>query len=190
MARRKQVALDVPATVVEATELLGEYVALERAMLQERLATAIVVERFEAESAARLAEMAGPQEERFRALKAWWEAGAAGGSKTRSTEIAGARIGIRLTPPKVKFARGIKADAVVAWLGKLRWPRKKDFLRTKVELDKQAVIKAVQAEPAVKAKFADRLSVVQTDEFFIDAGLDEDAMRKALVEGGAEGGAQ
>lgn len=69
---------------------------------------------------------------------------------------------------------------MVAWLRDLRWARAKDFLRTKVDLDRQAVIKAVQADEEIAAQFAAHLTVEQVDEFFIDTGLDEEELKKAL----------
>jgi len=103
----------------------------------------------------------------------------------RSAELAGTTLGIRLSPPRVKLGKGLKDSAMVATLKGLRWTRVKDFLRTKTELDKPAIIKAVQAEEDVKTTFANHgLTVVQVDEFFIDTGIDEDAMRKELAAAG------
>lgn len=186
MSRRKQEALEVPASETEAMELLRSYCDGEHAIMALRLSAegemgAIARRRDDA-----LAVIAVEQDKRFRSLKAWWEAG---GSKlagrARSIELTGIRIGLRLTPPKVKFARGVNALAVVEWLKGLRWARKKDFLRTKTELDRQAVIKAALADKAIAATFEQKLTIVQDDEFFIDAGLDEEAMRKAMVAGDA-----
>lgn len=124
-----------------------------------------------------------PRSSRFASLKAWWEAGGRDiANGLRSTELAGAKIGIRMTPPKVKFGKGIKAEAIVTWLRGVRWSRAKEFFRTKYELDKPAVIKGVQADETVRDTFkAQGVTVGQDDEFFIDAGLDEDAMRAAIA---------
>lgn len=64
----------------------------------------------------------------------------------------------------MKLKRGVKAADVVAWLRSIRWARAKDFLRTRVDLDRAAVIKAVQ-----------------TDEFFINTGIEEEELRKELA---------
>lgn len=140
------------------------------------------MDRIKAQRDARLRELDVQASDLFAGLKAWWEAvGKAELAKgKRSAKLAGAKIGIRLTTPAVKMKRGVKLGDVVAWLKDLPFPRARDFLRTKTELDKQAVIKAVHADADAEAiaLFSARLSVIQTDEFFIDCGLDEDALRK------------
>lgn len=182
MARRKGQVLDVPETAEEARAVMVDYIGDERGALRVALHYEMAIDKLKAERDAVLAGIEAAQKPRFAALKAWWEAGGhkALGDTGRSSQLAGAKIGIRLTPPKVKFPRGIMAEGVVAWLKGLRWSDKVKFLRTKTELDKQAVIKAVLADAQIAARFAGMLTVEQTDEFFIDAGLDEDAMRKAL----------
>lgn len=184
MARRKQAALDVPETAEEARAVMVGYIQNERAILMLRVHAEMAIDKIAVERDEAVAELAAANGESFLQLKAWWEAGGAKalGDKGRSSQLAGAKIGIRLTPPKVKFARGIKADRVVTWLQGLWGPDAGKFLRTKTELDKQAVIKAVQADQHVADCFAEMLTVLQSNEFFIDAGLDEDAMRKALAE--------
>lgn len=187
MTRRKKAALDVPASEDEAITLVGSYTADEREALRLRLFADELIAATKEERDRRIAEIETRQKVRFAQLRAWWEAAghqtAKGGR--RSAEIAGATLGIRLSPPKVKLCKGLKDSALVATLKGLRWARVKDFLRTKVELDKPAIIKAVQAEEEVKVKFANHgLTVVQVDEFFIDTGLDEDAIRKELTAAG------
>jgi phage host-nuclease inhibitor protein Gam len=75
------------------------------------------------------------------------------------------------TPPSLKTERKVTFKEVLEWLTKLRWNRTKEFVRTKVELDKEAISKAMRSEPAVAKKFEGRLRVYQADEFFIDTGL-------------------
>lgn len=183
MARRKQEAAPAPADIAEATLMIGEFVAIERDIALEKLAAAAAIDKIEAQRDARLAELQGQAKPLFSGLKAWWEAGGKDevAKGKRSAALAGAKIGIRLTPPKVKLKRGLSAANVVDWLGRVRWIRAKEFLRTKTDLDKQAVIKAVQADEAVAAVFAEILTVQQADEFFIDTGLDEDELKKELA---------
>lgn len=160
--------------------MLAEYVGIEREKALERLAAEEQIDRIKERLDRHLADLDARAKPLFAGLKAWWEA--AGRHELakgrRSAELGGAKIGIRLTPPAVKFSRGVKAADVVAWLRDLRWARAKDFLRTKIDLDRQAVIKAVQADEEVAARFADRLKVEQVDEFFIDTGLDEEELKK------------
>lgn len=185
MARRKQEALDVPASAEEARELIALYVNGDRLMLQARLTYERRIDELKGERDALLARAAQDQTRLFAAIKAWWEAGgkkAAG--RGRSAEIAGAKLGVRLTPPAVKLARGIKPEAVIAWLKRWTGSAAKGMIRTKVELDKPGIIKAAQAEDWVRAKLADGgVTVVQTDEFFIDTGLDPDAIRAEISQG-------
>lgn len=183
MARCKDTAHPVPQTQEEAIALLRDYIDLDRRILTLRLSAGKEIDRIKASRDQAIALLQEDQAGWFAALKAWWEAG---GKKTagrgRSAELAGAKIGIRLTPPKVKFQRGTKVDAVLAWLAGLRWKRAAEFRRTKVELDKPAIIKGVQADEHVRAMFADAgVTVVQDDEFFIDSGLDEEAVQKELA---------
>jgi phage host-nuclease inhibitor protein Gam len=183
MPRRKDTAAPAPANADEALLMIGQYVELDRDRLLERLSAEAVIDAIKLTRDARLRDLEAEAAPLFAGLKAWWEAGGkdALAKGKRSADIGGAKIGIRLTPPAVKFKRGVKIGDVVEWLGSLRWARAKDFLRTKTELDKQAVIKAVQADARTAETFADRLTIEQIDEFFIDSGLDEDALKKDLA---------
>lgn len=89
MSRRKKTSIIAPSNASEATLMIGEFTAIERERLLERLAAEEAIDR-------------------------------------------------------IKLQRDEKLGDVVSWLSGLRWARAKDFLRTKIELDKQAVIKAVQ----------------------------------------------
>lgn len=180
MPRRKNIAVNAPSDAAEATLMIGEYVQIERDKALERLAAEDAIDRIKQQRDERLSELEAQAADLFAGLKAWWETSGKEqlAKGKRSAEIGGAKIGIRLTPPAVKPKRGVKLGDVVTWLQGLRWTRAKDFLRTKTELDKQAVIKAVQADEEIAARFAAHLTVEQTDEFFIDTGLDEDALRQ------------
>ena len=147
MGRKKQAALDVPGSAEEAALLAAEYVSIEREALKLRVGTEIAIDMVKVDRDRALAAMLAGQPERFAALKAWWEAGGkvlAG--KRRSAELAGAQIGIRTTPHSVKFAKGVKAAAIVTWLREHRWSRAKEFLRAKYELDKEAIIKVARED--------------------------------------------
>lgn len=180
--RRRKTALEVPATLEGATELLGLYVQGERQTLVIRLAAQVMLDAINQERDAELAKLQQLQSVRFLSLKAWWEvAGREVWKDRRSADVAGAKIGIRLAPPKVKLPRGLKAQDVVDWLRSIRWARAKEFLRVKVEFDKQALIKAHGADEAVRRVFSRKgIGVAQEDEFFIDANLDEEAIRASI----------
>jgi phage host-nuclease inhibitor protein Gam len=185
MARRKAAALDVPGSQAEALALVADYVTADRRALELRLGYEVQIDRLKAERDAVLALITEEQAGRFARLKAWWEAGGQDlAGKKRSAELAGATLGVRLTPKAVKFSRGIKVETIVEWLKQTRWAGSLRFLRTKVEFDKQELIAAVTSDPSSKAiaeAFANRgVTVVQTDEFFIDTQLDEAAIRTRL----------
>lgn len=183
MPRRKKEAVYVPANLAEATTMIEEFVALERKDALERLAAEAVIDKAKAQRDTALAEIKAEMEPLFAGLKAWWEAGGKDevAKGKRSAEIANAKIGVRTGMPTVKFARKVKVGDVVSWLGGLRWTRAKDFLRTKISLDKEAVIKAVRADPAIAKRFEEKLTVDQSDEFFIDTGLDQEALKKEFA---------
>lgn len=181
MARRKQAALTVPASQSEAIALLAEYRAAERRALELRLGYELQIDKFKTERDQVLALIAADQAPRFAALKAWWEAGGKElAGKRRSAELAGATLGIRLTPPAVKFAKGINAGRIVDWLGRVVGGTA--FLRTKVELDKPAIIKVLSEDGPMAEPLSNQgVTVIQTDEFFIDTQLDERAIRTELA---------
>lgn len=181
MARRKQVALaDVPQTTEEAIALLDAYRQTERTNLTDQIVADALITETKTQLAQRMAEREPAQKARFAALKAWWEAGGKDmAGKKRSAELAGATIGVRLSTPSVKFAKGWNAKKALEWLGGLRWSKARTFKRTKVELDKQAIIKAI-GEADVEKTFRSVLTVVQTDEFFVDTGLDEASIAAEL----------
>lgn len=180
MARRKAQAIDVPATLDEARALAAAYVTAERRIVEARLVAEQVIDQVKSERDALIALVSADQPGRFASLKAWWEAG--GGEiagKGRSAELAGAKIGIRRTTPKVKFRRGTKVETVVSWLGRVVGGA--DFLRTKIELDKEAVIKAMRSEgPMAEPLTEQGVFVDQTDEFFIDADLEAQVIVKEI----------
>ena len=185
MKRRKASAAPAPTSAAEATLMIGAFVQIERDKALERLAAEAAIDRIKQQRDCALRELEDEAAPLFAGIKAWWEAGGKDelAKGKRSAEIGGAKIGIRLTPPAVRFKRGVKIGDVVTWLGSLRWARAKDFLRTKIDLDRQAVIKAVQTDAALAEKFAGHLSVEQADEFFIDTGLDDDDLRAEMAAG-------
>ncbi|MEM6265881.1 MAG: host-nuclease inhibitor Gam family protein [Pseudomonadota bacterium] len=184
MARRKQQSVAVPASEAEAIGMIGDYIKLERRRAVEELSAEAAIDQVKRKRDEELAQIDEEAKELFSGLKSWWEAGGADLLRKgrRSAEIANAKIGLRLTPPAVKLKRKVKLADVVAWLRKLRWSRKSEFLRIKVSLDKEAVIKAAQAEPDIAKTFENYLSVDQVDEFFIDTKIDRDAIKKEIAE--------
>lgn len=186
MSRRKAESIHVPADRAEAEEMLAEYVALERKQMAARLITQTVIDAAKEELSDRLRELETERKGLFAGLKAFWEAGGAKelAGRNRSADVNGAKIGIRKPPPSLKFPRGVKAADIVAWLGSLRLAGKAKWMRTpKTQLDKQAVIKTMGEGGSYAEMFEKKgLTLDQTDEFFIDAGLDEEAMKKEITD--------
>ena len=180
MARRKSHSLDLPADRAEAELMVSEYTAIERDRLLEELAADEAIGLIRKSLAERRSELDAQAKPLFDGLSAWWQAG--GNEEVakgkRSGALGAVTIGIRLTPPSLKTERKVTFKEVLEWLTGLRWSRAKDFIRTKVELDKEAIGKAMRTEPAVAKKFEGRLRLHQADEFFIDTGLDAETLRK------------
>lgn len=119
----------------------------------------------------------------FAGLRAWWAANSAEltKGKRRSIELGPVTLGERTGMPKLKLPKGMKAEAAIAWLKGLRWAGARGFIRTKEELDKEALIKALRTPAdapadaqAARKVFSDReFEVVQVEEFFIRTGEPE-----------------
>jgi len=183
MSRRKTETVHVPSDAAEAAEMLAEYVDLDRQRMIERLAAETAIDRVKAQRDEALREIEAEAKPLCAGIKSWWESGGCDevAKGKRSAELANAKIGIRLGMPQVKFVRKVKAGDVVDWLRGLRWTKASTFLRTRITLDKEAVIKAIRTDPKTAETFAEHLSVEQAEEFFIDTGLDEDALRKEIA---------
>lgn len=181
MARTKAPALVVPLSLAEATDLTAQYVKAERWAMQVRLETEQLIDRVKANRDQTIAAITAHQVSRFAALKAWWEAGGRDlAGKRRSAELAGATLGVRLSTPKVKFAKGTTAELLIDWLGRVVGGS--GYLRQKVELDKLAIIKALSEDAPLAGPLGEQgVSLTQSDEFFIDSGLDAPAVAKEVL---------
>lgn len=179
MSRRKDETVHVPGDRAEAEQMIAEYTEIERSKMLEELAADEAIGQVKVYRSQRLSELEAEAKPLFDGLKAWWETGGKDevAGRKRSAELGSATIGVRLTPPSLKTERKVTFKTVLEWLGSLRWARKKDFLRVKIELDKEAISKAIRNEPPIAEKFKGRLRVDQVDEFFIDTGLDAEALK-------------
>lgn len=178
-ARRKQEAVDVPSSI-EAAVLLRDYV------VQEHYASAVngrsdaAIAAIKASRDAELKDIEAKQSTQFVRLKAWWEAKGKDEAKgKRSMEFDDVQIGMRLTPPKLTFLNKMKEADVLGWLRSKGVP---EFIRTKQEIDKPAIIKAL-GERDCCGSFADLLdetfAVTQKDEFYIAVA----PLEKTLTQG-------
>lgn len=171
MSRRKQPALPVPATDAEAIALVSAYIDVERKIRADAELADHYIAKIKQEHDLLVAEEAPQQKERFAAIKSWWEAGGAArmAGKKRSADVAGAKIGTRLSTASVKMPKGVKIDAIVDWLRGLSWTGASRFVRTKYELNKDAIIAAWPDEADTRAVFEGKgVQVSQADQFFID----------------------
>ena len=180
MARRKQIAIDAPASMIEAAALVLEYTTTEHRAVQLATQYQTQIDRLKAERDGLLAAINEDQKSLFVRLKAWWSV--AGNKelkgKARSIELGGVRIGTRTTTPALKLPKGKSAaevlDELLAWLGG-------DFIRTTHVLDKEAIIARLRRKPDAEADgmvlhdfrvLSHELgfTVTQRDEFFIAVG--------------------
>lgn len=190
MTRLKSPAQKAPQTLGEAVAMLTRFAAISAGLDQ------IEVDRAESKAAIDGAadKLAAPMKEALkdmaRQLKPWWSV--AGGEltegKRKSIELAGCLIGTRMTTPKLVHG-GKEADAIDKLQGEDDFGYQ--FLREKVTLDKQALLKALAAGDEDTA----RLLLLgftrkQREEFFIDRVPPKDPateqVEDALVEEAAE----
>lgn len=147
-ARKKAKAPAAPAAQSreEAANLVGRIGEIQRELARRDadLGDALARAREAAEATALplKAELAGAQA----AVQGWCEANRyeiTGGNKVKFCDLVTGRVLWRHRPPKVTL-RG--ADNILAWLQEHRGRR---FLRTKVEIDKEAMLKDPEAARAI-----------------------------------------
>jgi phage host-nuclease inhibitor protein Gam len=183
--RRKAPAVEAPQTRAEALALADRYVALEQAAARAQAQLDKEIAAAKASYALTMEAIEPQLQDAFAGLRAWWAANAAEltKGKRRSIELGPVTLGERTGMHKLKLPKGMKAEAALAWL-KGRWSGAVAFIRTKEELDKEAVIKAlragVDAPPDVqlaRLHFAEgKFEVVQAEEFFIRTGEPESSI--------------
>ena len=110
------------------------------------------------------------------ALRAWAEAHPEEFAKGRkSIDFAAGTLGFRTGTPKLKLLRGWKWDKVLAAIKTLGLP----FVRTKEEVDKEAIITAATTENLnPREQLAIGVKVDQDESFFIEPKLTETDSRK------------
>jgi phage host-nuclease inhibitor protein Gam len=84
----------------------------------------------------------------------------------RSTDLTHARIGFRMGTPKVDKLKGFTWDAVLELI-KSNKALARDFVRTKEELDKKAIL---DADPKTKATLEAKakIVIVQEETFYVE----------------------
>ncbi len=171
--RRKGAARAAPVSLAEATAMVARYHALQLTMAELHADSAASIARIEAERDRYCAPLVAESQACFEQLRTWWAVAgeAMTDGKRKSTEIAGCRIGIRTSTPALKLPKGLGAQAAVDWLKALADGIGAAFVRTRENLDKQALIKALGdgADPREPSLRLRGFTVSQKEEFFIDS---------------------
>lgn len=181
--RRKAPAIAAPATIAEASLQLGRYQAIAAQIEEAKAIADASIATIEAERDAFVAPREQQLKEMFLQLRTWWAVAAPEltEGKRKSIELAGCIIGERTTPPALKLPKGMKVEIAVGFIQSIAetWAGAKDFLRTKVEIDKPPLIKllgnSTAVGPMVERIREEGFRVEQKDEFFIDRAARKDA---------------
>jgi phage host-nuclease inhibitor protein Gam len=185
--RRKAPKLQAPQTIEEATALLGEYADALTLSEQLRAEADRAIAAIQAARDEQLQPLEERMKDRFRQIRAWWAV--AGDEitegKRKSVEIAGCVIGARTTTPKLELgnrkAEDIIADLILFDLN--------DYLRVKRDLDRQAILRVLAADPEKdidagndqQALLTLGLRRSQKDEFFIDRAASKPAQTEQVA---------
>lgn len=182
MGRRKAAPQKAPSTLPEAIACINRYLVIEHLIGQAEQDADIAIARIEATRDELTAPLQIELEDIFHQLRAWWAvAGSEMAKDRKSIELAGANIGLRMTPLRLKRPKGIKkdADAVPLIEAIVRdFPGAACLLRTKVELEKKAIVKmlcSTAVGPINERVRAAGFATVQGDEFFIDRAAPKEA---------------
>lgn len=181
--RRKAAAVDAPQTMAEALALAGLYFEAERTAAMSQTVLEEQIAKAKSDHAARMEKIEPHLQVAFAGLRAWWSANAAEltKGKRRSIELGPVTLGERTGMPKLKLPKGMKVEAALAWLKGLRWGGKVRYIRVKEEIDKAAIIVALNAKQGAAPTLQEAqqtfksggFSVVQAEEFFIRTGEDD-----------------
>ena len=167
-ARRKGAAIAAPSTYAEAVAVATSYGAEERRALRMKAFAEERIAKIKAELSGDLATIAADNETRFAQLRAWWAVAAGDLAKGRkSFELGGVTIGDRKSTPKLALAAKQKMADAIEWL------KARDlggFIRTKEELDKPALLKALSVKGGGRLLLEPMFVSRQKDEFFIAVG--------------------
>jgi len=174
--RRKAARIEAPATIEQATLLVAEYLELGAQVDQTKPDADSSIRAIEAQRDLVVA----PAEERmktiFMQLRTWWTVARDDltGGKRKSFELAGAILGDRIGNPTLKLPKAFKVEDAVAFLKSIAatWPNAKEFIRTKEEVDKPPLLKALgnvtDPAPMIERIREEGFRVEQKEEFFID----------------------
>lgn len=175
MGRRKAAPQQAPTTLPEAIACINRYLVIEHTIAQAETDADVAIAAIEAERDKLIAPLKVELDDVFHQLRAWWAvAGAEMAKDKKSIELAGAKIGLRMTTLRLKRPKGVKtdADAVPLIEAIVRdFPGAVCLLRKKVSLEKKAIVKMLGSTavgPISERIRAAGFTTAQGDEFFID----------------------
>lgn len=180
--RMKAAALQVPQSTEEAIELLARFAALDAEIEQVKLEADSSKALIDAHRDTCCAQPIAEQKELVARLKPFWEARRLEitGGKRKSVVLGGCEIGTRTGNPTLRYPKDSEEDLIedLQALGFGEWA-----LRTRPELDKLALIKALQVPadaPQIDQDDAAALGdlgfkVAQTETFFVTRAVSEPA---------------
>lgn len=156
--RLRRPEIPVPATLAEAEELLARIGRQQREVQRIETRMADLLARTKAGYEAKAAPIVEAIEADLVALHAWAEAhrGTLLEKDRKSARVASGELGWRTSPPTVRVT-GVRS--VLENLKKLGLSR---FIRTKEEVDKEAIRREPDAVKSVKG-----VSVTQQEEFWV-----------------------
>lgn len=175
MGRRKAAPQKAPTTLPEAITCLTRYLVIEHTIAQAGADADISIATIEATRDELIAPLQVELDDIFLQLRAWWAvAGNEMAKGKKSIDLAGAKIGQRMTPVKLKRPKGLKTDADAVPLIEAivnDFPGAACLLRRTVKLEKKAIVKMLGSTavgPINQRVREAGFTTVQGDEFFID----------------------
>lgn len=172
-ARRKAPTQVAPQTIQEATATIDKYMAMQATVDQLKADADASMQAIEGARDAMVAPLEQAQKELFKQLRTWWAVAKdqLTEGKRKSVELAGAIIGERTNTPSLKLPKGMKQEDFIEKLRLALDSEATPYIRTKLELDKQAIIKTLRMgeNDPVAVRLADLgAGVSQANQFFID----------------------
>ena len=173
--RRKAAHIEAPTTIVEATRLIAEYLELEAQIGRTMSGADDAIRQIEAIRDEQVKPVEAMIYDKFIQLRTWWAVARPDltDGKRKSIELAGALIGDRTSPPALKLPKGVKVDEAVSFIQSLveTFPDAATLLRTKVELEKPAILKLLgnvtDPAPLRERIVGEGYRANQKEEFFI-----------------------
>jgi phage host-nuclease inhibitor protein Gam len=169
MARRKSAAVNAPANIQEATDMLGQYALGITTAESIRAHYDATIAKLQAERDAAIAPLETHMKDMFISLRSWWAVTCLDitDGKRKTAEIAGCLIGLRTNNPALKLPPKMTEGDAIEWLSE---HMACDFVNFTAKLNKAALIAAIRSDAnATKAKLlAAGFDIRQPEQFFID----------------------